>query len=488
LGCLWELAIQSISSLGSTGNIGLKTGKTNWYSLNRRGVSEIKTIGRNSQRTFLIGVAVLVAVTLSLAIVAVIQLGAVTQEENRANNARFTAIAEASTAQANLTVATNAKDAALNQAATVNVQASIAATAKAEAANQMQVAQTNFAKSLASQSLYYANNKQLELGLLLSIEAIKVAKLPETKASLPFGLASNPDISLITYLQKHSAAVRSVTFNPRGETVASGSWDKIIFLWDSASGKYRDYLKDSSFPVLSVAYSPNGQLLAGGSSDGSIILWEVESDRPLKTFKGHNDAAVFSVAFSPDGKILASASADSNVILWEVESGKQLNILKGHSNTVFSVAFSPDGKILASGSADNTIILWEVESGKQLNILKGHTEAVFSVAFSPDGKMLASGSADNTIILWEVESGKQLNILKGHSNVVFSVVFSPDGKMLASGSADNNVILWDLDLQTWENKACKKANRNLSRSESLLFFGDSTHIQTCPELPPGQQK
>ena len=248
-------------------------------------------------------------------------------------------------------------------------------------------------------------------------------------------------------LTGHSGAVESVAFSPDGRTLASGSEDSTIKLWEVSTGTELRTLKWHSAGVNSVAFSPDGKTLAGGSMDKTISLWEVSSGIELRTLKGHL-YAVSSVAFSLDGKTLASGSYDDTIKLWEVSTGTELRTLKGHSNWVFSVAFSPDGKTLASGSWDKTIKLWEVSAGTELRTLRGHSNEVNSVTFSPDGNTLVSASIDKTVKLWEVSTGTELRTLKGHSNRVNSVAFSPDGKILGSGSFDQTVKLWEVASDT----------------------------------------
>jgi WD40 repeat protein len=245
----------------------------------------------------------------------------------------------------------------------------------------------------------------------------------------------------IAVLHGHTDLVNYVTFSPDGKTLASGSNDSTIRLWNVATHRQIGQpLSGSTGWVWWLAFSPDGKTLASGDN-GTVRLWNVATHRQIDPPITGDTGNVASVAFSPDGKTLASGSDDGTLRFWSVATHRQIGVsITGPWAAVWAVAFSPDGKTLASGTGlgeaaapgagPGAIQLWDVATHRLIGRpLTGHTDAVVDVAFSPDGKSLVSSSFDGTVRLWDVTTHRQVGRPLTGGGLV---ALSPNGTILAS--------------------------------------------------------
>lgn len=277
-------------------------------------------------------------------------------------------------------------------------------------------------------------------------------------------------------LESHRDSITCLAFHPIFTSIATGSEDCTIKVWDWELGELERTIKGHTKAVKDVDYGGprDGTLLASCSSDLTIKLWNPSDDyKNIRTLPGH-DHSVSAVRFIPSGaagapssgNLLVSASRDKTLKIWDVTTGYCVKTLRDHTDWVRAVSPSPDGRFLFSTGDDMTARLWDISASssevRQVMIGHGHYNECCAIApaaayqhlatlaglpkapvKSSTAEFMATGSRDKTIKLWNAH-GTCLMTLLGHDNWVRAVVFHPGGKYLLSTSDDKTIRCWDL--------------------------------------------
>ncbi|MEA5576433.1 serine/threonine-protein kinase [Anabaena sp. UHCC 0451] len=291
-------------------------------------------------------------------------------------------------------------------------------------------------------------------------------------------------IALVKTISEPNKSVASVAITPESQTIIS-SGNRVIKLWNIATGQEITTLTGHTQNVNVVAVSADGKILVSGSDDYTIKVWNLSTRKLIYTLISHTDS-VHAVAISKDGKTLVSGSDDKTIKVWNLATGKLIRTLIGHTDWVRSLAISPDGVTLASGSFDKTIKLWKITQEKPISSLTPNTQTVISLAFSPDGKILASASRDRQLKLWNINQKAEIRTVVKQDNNVTSLAFSPDGKTLVSGNRDctecnhainPNIKLWNV--ATGEKISTVTGHTNTVTS--LVFSADGKTLVSAGE-------
>jgi len=238
--------------------------------------------------------------------------------------------------------------------------------------------------------------------------------------------------------------VRSIALSPNRKTVASGSVNGTVRLWDVETKKVIARWTGHTDTVWSLCWNAHGERVVSGSSDGTIRVWDVESGDtilgPINT--GH--LIVYAVIYSPDKRKFATGGYDQNALkIWDAETGNLLSTVK-HGDTVDSLAWTYDQKKLIVGSRGGSIRIFDTATWKQSAILEGHTYAVYSLSLFQNDRLLASGSDDKTARLWDLDTNLPVGPPLQHQDTVDSAAISVDGKLLVTGCGDKNAYVWDI--------------------------------------------
>ena len=225
---------------------------------------------------------------------------------------------------------------------------------------------------------------------------------------------------------------RALALSPDGRTLVWAGERAPLQAWDLPAQRPLRQFQHQAGVVTSLALGDGGRIALTGGSDRLVRVWDVATGQCLRALEGHGDA-VACVALS--GECGASGGLDGTVRVWDLRAGTLRLTLEGHKGRVTALALTGLEGFLLSGGEDATVRHWDLESGRQSRVLLGHTLPVTSLDLDPQERLAVTGSIDRSARVWDVARGR-LHLLVRRDAPVQAVAFGGEGELVwaAAGS------------------------------------------------------
>jgi WD40 repeat protein len=286
-------------------------------------------------------------------------------------------------------------------------------------------------------------------------------------------LATGKDVCRLSLLD-----LIEVQLSPDARFVAAYGMDKVVTLWDLASGKrlHRWPALDRELPAF--RFARDGAYLAVSDKDDHVIVWDCARGKQLSRCLAPGKL----LTISPDGKTLVTLGG--SLQLWDAATGKERLTFDGHTSPADLLVFTQDGRSLVSRSRlHGSLLTWDLARARVIASSGMLFGSEGRSAISPDGIVLAEAggqkhNGERPVDLYNTATGKDIRELPGRKSPVEALAFSADGKKLACGTADGLVRVWVL---ATGKELCAFPQRKGGRGVHSLAFSPDDKVLICAE-------
>jgi cell division cycle protein 20 (cofactor of APC complex) len=199
----------------------------------------------------------------------------------------------------------------------------------------------------------------------------------------------------------HSGRVSALAWN--GTVLSSGSKDCSIVHNDLRMKDFCFKSTGHDRDVVGLAWNSDGSTLASGSKDGCLGLWEMSRVSPRALLSEH-DGCLKAVAWCPwQRDLLASGGADECIRLWDSNSAHCTAKVNSESQVAALIWSHSSSELLSAHGFDRYhLALWSVPELDVKAEFTSHTARVLALAQNASGSLVASLGADETLCFWMI--------------------------------------------------------------------------------------
>jgi len=239
--------------------------------------------------------------------------------------------------------------------------------------------------------------------------------------------------------------VLSLALSPDGSTLASGSSDESIQLWDMSLWIVKRPIALTPLgDVWSLAFSPDGRTLATGGRNTVVTILDLQKAPAPESIKGLSPKEWGNFTFSPNSKLMAAVCEGDILKVWEADSFRLVATME---NIAYVMTFSPDSKALLGSNSRDEPFWWNLEKNKITPLQARGMSGVVCADVSSDGRFGILGHKDGGLQLVDIEAGRDIATWRAHEGGVLSVIFSSAADRIISGGRDRSVAMWDTHSQ-----------------------------------------
>jgi pleiotropic regulator 1 len=250
----------------------------------------------------------------------------------------------------------------------------------------------------------------------------------------------HPQWKLMRVISGHLGWVRSVAVDISNHWFATGSADRVIKIWDLASGTLKLSLTGHINTVRGLCVSDRHPYLFSCGDDRMVKCWDLESNKVVRHYHGHL-SGVYAIGLHPTLDVLITSGRDATARVWDIRTKQAIHILSSHQNTVADIKTQEVEPQVITASMDATVKLWDLAAGKCRVTLTHHKKSVRALAIHPIEYVFASASPDN-IKQWKCPDGQFIQNITGHRAIINTLSVNADG-VLFSGADNGSMMFWD---------------------------------------------